>query len=753
MGDARCFAQRSGYKSREISHSIFFPSPQKIVLTLSGAIRQDHRALSPLGASPQSSTWPSFRRVNRERKARSHNRSTTSKSTLIANGTLVVCTLIEMFANFAPDISEKDSERKKQMKTKRKTSGHIIRGGAAALIFLSVLITLSSAFNSPSRSSGLSWQSALPSGIVKPAKQIKTLTFADRVAYQRAIEEVYWRHRIWPKERPDPKPSLDTVMSQAQLEKKVEDYLRNSQALEDYWHQPITAEQLQGEMDRMAQHTRQPEVLRELFEALGNDPFVIAECLARPVLAERSVTDFSAHDQASLESWRAKSENQVPIAPVAPTVSYTLPTISDGPNGCIDDTWTGTTINNAPGLRDSHTAVWTGSEMIVWGGAQDLLFLNTGGRYNPSTDTWVATSTANAPAARYQHTAVWTGSEMIVWGGNIGDDLGLNTGGRYNPSTNTWVTTSTTNAPAARYLHTAVWTGSEMIVWGGHDSSTYLDTGGRYHPGTDSWTATSTANAPLSRYYHTAVWSGSEMIVWAGDHGNQLNTGGRYNPSMDTWTATSITNAPTARDGHTAIWAGSEMIIWSGVSGGFVNTGGRYNPSTDNWTATSTTNAPTGRFFSTAVWTDSEMIVWGGYVAVGMYLNTGGRYTPATDGWTATSTTNAPTGREYHTAVWTGSEMIVWGGYSNNGGDVRTGGRYCAQSGATPTPTATATATPTATPTPTGTATATTTPTATATGTPTATPTPTGTATATPIATPRTTPTARPRPTPVPRPT
>jgi hypothetical protein len=47
-----------------------------------------------------------------------------------------------------------------------------------------------------------------------------TLTFADRVAYQRAIEEVYWRHRIWPKERPDPKPSLDAVMSQAQLEKK-----------------------------------------------------------------------------------------------------------------------------------------------------------------------------------------------------------------------------------------------------------------------------------------------------------------------------------------------------------------------------------------------------------------------------------------------------------------------------------------------------------------------------------------------------
>jgi hypothetical protein len=54
------------------------------------------------------------------------------------------------------------------------------------------------------------------------------------VSYQRAIEELYWRHRIWPKERPDPKPSLDAVMSQAQLEKKVAVYLRKSQALEDY---------------------------------------------------------------------------------------------------------------------------------------------------------------------------------------------------------------------------------------------------------------------------------------------------------------------------------------------------------------------------------------------------------------------------------------------------------------------------------------------------------------------------------------
>src|SRR5262249_42033670 len=125
----------------------------------------------------------------------------------------------------------------------------------------------------------------------------RPLTFAERVSYQKAIEDVYWRHRIWPKERPDLKPSLDAVMSQTQLENKVAGYLRKSQALEDYWQRPITAEQLQAEMQRMAQHSKQPDMLRELFDALGNDPFVIAECLARPELAERLVTNWYAYDQ------------------------------------------------------------------------------------------------------------------------------------------------------------------------------------------------------------------------------------------------------------------------------------------------------------------------------------------------------------------------------------------------------------------------------------------------------------------------
>src|SRR5438874_10294262 len=105
--------------------------------------------------------------------------------------------------------------------------------------------------------------------------------------------------------------------------------------------------------------------------------------------------------------------------------------------------------------------------MIIWGGTDNTQDLNTGGRYNPGTNSWTATNTSNAPTSRELHTAVWTNSEMIVWGG-IGVSH-FNTGGRYDPSTDSWTATTTTNAPSARVFHTAVWTNSEMIVWGGED--------------------------------------------------------------------------------------------------------------------------------------------------------------------------------------------------------------------------------------------------------------------------------------------
>jgi N-acetylneuraminic acid mutarotase len=379
------------------------------------------------------------------------------------------------------------------------------------------------------------------------------------------------------------------------------------------------------------------------------------------------------------EWWSTRRQTTFPASP--PAASYVLPTVIAG--GCLYDSWTTSRglSSTTPRARDFHTAVWTGSEMIVWGGF-DLLAatsFNTGGRYTPATDAWVATSTVGAPSDRHLHTAVWTGSQMIVWGG-FGSFGFLDTGGRYSPASDTWLPTSTVSAPAVRDSHTAVWTGSAMIVWGGETGSggaATTNTGGRYDPVSDSWVATTTTGAPGPRLDHTAVWTGTEMIVWGGSSAplSLYGDGGRYNPSTDTWTAPSGSSAPSPRVGHSAVWTGTQMLVWGGYDNyNDVNTGGRYTPATDSWTATSTVSAPAAGQGRTVVWTGAEMIVWGGYGSQGD-LNSGGRYSPASDHWVATSAAGAPTPRAEHSAVWTGTEMIVWGG-SGPSSLTNSGGRY-----------------------------------------------------------------------------
>ena len=80
--------------------------------------------------------------------------------------------------------------------------------------------------------------------------------------------------------------------------------------------------------------------------------------------------------------------------------------------------------------------------MIVWGGWLPTTSRN-GARYAPATDTWTAMSDTDPDSFREQHTAVWTGAEMIVWGGS-GDLMvgGLTTGRIYYPATDSWALTA-----------------------------------------------------------------------------------------------------------------------------------------------------------------------------------------------------------------------------------------------------------------------------------------------------------------------
>jgi hypothetical protein len=621
-----------------------------------------------------------------------------------------------------------------------------------------------------------------------------------RIAAQAAIEGVAWNHRIWPAGNPNPKPMLSDVMPEAALRAAVENSLLESRALDRIWGRPIRAADLRAEIERMAATSRAPGILREIFTALGNDPVLVAECLARPILADRLLREAyagdprlhqelkSAIEQSLLrgpsiaelrrgaeyaeaewvhggrsergakragarvipmndDAWRRglarlgdrpvgspgplqedgerffvqavleKSGARVRVATVAwpkkpfdawwAEASAALALSDDdgaavgtiasdaalpalAPNACTSDTWAAVQTSGAPSARESFSAVWTGTEMIVWGGYNGTTNLdtNTGGRYNPATNSWTATSTTNAPVLRDSHVAVWTGTRMVLWGG--GDEVfnAKNTGGRYDPATNGWQATTTTGAAAARLYHTAVWTGAKMIVWGGWAGGTNgrdMDTGGQYDPAADAWTATTRTGAPSSRDTHVAVWSGSRMVVWGGQDDNAVaqGTGGRYDPVGNAWTATTLTNAPVARWMHTGLWTGSRLIVWGGFDGTVdLNDGSLYDPAADTWTPTSTTGAPAARELHVAVWADAvpEMIVWGGQDDAVNPLTSGGRYNPATGAWAATSTTGVPPSGRYGAAVWTGTEMIVWGGWStasNPDADLNVGGRYC----------------------------------------------------------------------------
>jgi N-acetylneuraminic acid mutarotase len=278
--------------------------------------------------------------------------------------------------------------------------------------------------------------------------------------------------------------------------------------------------------------------------------------------------------------------------------------------------------------------------MIVWGGfsgAPSFVALNDGARYDPQTDSWQRITAGGQPSIRLSHTAVWTGSEMIVWGGfscEACSNSELDTGARYDPSTDTWTAVTTANAPAARGYHSAVWTGSAMIVWGGANDGPpgpiLFASGGVYDPATDSWTATSLIGAPLPTRSHSAVWTGAEMIEFGGqtDAGLAPDTttngyGSRYDPGADVWTPMTTAPVSSSISGVRAVWTGTQLFTW------FESVGARYAPSSDTWSGISSFGAPSSRRRHSLVWTGSQMIVWGGDWAVP--VDSGGMYNPAAD--------------------------------------------------------------------------------------------------------------------------
>ena len=452
------------------------------------------------------------------------------------------------------------------------------------------------------------------------------LTFEARIAAQEAIERVYYSHQIGATR------AFGDAVPRKVLETKVRNYMKQSAAIEAYWDTPVTAQALQNELQRIARDTRFPGRLREVYAALNNDPALILECFARPVLVDRLARSFFAyddriHEEAQQEAAELKAaltkgevDPTVPHLRLAEIQGDMAKNRSREPEDTIEKI---KVQEQTESIRiEVYGQEYTGHQIVAtytipkvawdswWHDASFSIVDDTGldidsqwhlpvpaSTASPldceSDDAWNNGSLDLEPEGRWRHSAVWTGSRMLIWGGknvNQWPAYGLS----YDPLTDTWQKTSTLDAPPTSGLSTAVWTGDEMLVWGGVYDSTYYGSGGRYNPVTDTWQPISLEDAPTARAWHTAVWTGNRMVIWGGYDGvSYLKSGGTYDPATDHWETTSMLGAPTERVRHTAVWTGDEMLVWGGVAGTVAtNTGGRYDPTTDTWTQTSTTGVP-----------------------------------------------------------------------------------------------------------------------------------------------------------------
>src|SRR5262245_27922959 len=380
--------------------------------------------------------------------------------------------------------------------------------------------------------------------------EARELSFEERIQAQEAIERVYQAHQIGDTRR------FEEAVPRAVLEKKVRTYLEQSIALDVFWKTPITSGMLREEVERITARTRMPERLRELHAALGNDPFLIEEALARPALADRLARSLFAYDKTIHAQSRREAE-----ALRADLLEGQLDPGSEHPRRTVVDMVRASEAEK-PGLRGSPAgtggpplrealpsdefdeyrrrlatrdgeigALEEGREgfvtRVVLRSTPDEIQIATFVVPKLSWDAWWASVESGlAEAATVEHLPDRDDPPPVP---------------EANPTQTAlvvdcpvpWSAVALDGAPEARSGHTAVWTGNVMIVWGGSTSAGSVTTGGRYNPALDTWSPTSTSNTPSLRSGYTTVWTGSVMVVWGGYNAGPLNTGGRYDPTSD----------------------------------------------------------------------------------------------------------------------------------------------------------------------------------------------------------------------------
>lgn len=354
-----------------------------------------------------------------------------------------------------------------------------------------------------------------------------------------------------------------------------------------------------------------------------------------------------------------------------------------GPEMCaLPKGWTAIADSPIEG-RVQATSVWTGGELIIFGGGKYLdageSSRKDGAIFSLAKNSWTTLAMpTSATAARKRHAAVWTGTEMIVWGGMDGETL-RNDGLTYDAFAKTWDVTAASPL-TARERVAAVWmpTVKKMFVWGGDNATTTLSDGALYEPNTFKWSTLPAA--PISaRWAADAFWTGKEVLIWGGQtattSGAGANDGALYDPATNTWRA--IAAAPIKG----RLWAatGFESDTFVAFAGTdlkdyFVDGARLALTATPTWAALSAAPAGFGvRQFPQGWFGGGVVIAWsGGYEKAGIleFFGDGYAYNVAAGTWSTMPSTDAPTGRAAAVALWTGKCGLVWSGYHRPAGGI-----------------------------------------------------------------------------------
>jgi hypothetical protein len=194
------------------------------------------------------------------------------------------------------------------------------------------------------------------------------------------------------------------------------------------------------------------------------------------------------------------------------------PTTSAYSLGPVGDGWS--RLPDAPLASAGARAVWTGSEALFFGVGPDGW---RGEAFDPAAIRWRILP--DPPIERRDaFMLVWTGSELIVWGGGSRTGPPDRTGAAYDVGTNSWHRLP--DAPLGLNQGQAVWAWPRMIVLGSlldesNAASTKTAVGEEYDPRRNTWQVLPASS--LSPQADSVVAMGRTVLAW--DYVAQSQTG------------------------------------------------------------------------------------------------------------------------------------------------------------------------------------------------------------------------------------